>query len=124
VLTRSGLGALVAALLLVVGGIVWNYEELLAAAVAIAVALLAYLAVEDRPGARRALTALLWGPGRGVNLRQELSRLRRLPRSEAWLQAGPEVAGRGEAVRTVGGGSFLEGYDLSRIHIFELTRPY
>ena len=48
-LTRSGLGALVAALLLLVGGVVWNYEELVAATVAIAVALLAALWIARRP---------------------------------------------------------------------------
>ncbi|MEL6890058.1 MAG: DUF58 domain-containing protein [Actinomycetota bacterium] len=48
-LTRSGLGALVAGLLLLAGGVVWRYEELLVAAVAIGVALLAALWIARRP---------------------------------------------------------------------------
>lgn len=48
-LTRSGLGALVAAIVLLIAGLIWNYEELVAATVAISVALLAALWIARRP---------------------------------------------------------------------------
>ena len=76
-----------------------------------AIALLAYLAVEDRPVPRPALAALLWGPGRRMNLRQELSRLRRLPRSDAWLDAGDEVVVKAEVIHDATAGAFLEGFE-------------
>lgn len=48
-LTRSGVGALVAALLLLAAGIIWNYEELLVAALGVAVALILALWIARRP---------------------------------------------------------------------------
>ncbi len=48
-LTRSGVGALGAGLLLLAGGLLWRYEELLLAALAIAVTLLAALWIARRP---------------------------------------------------------------------------
>ena len=49
--TRSGLGAAIAAIVLVVCGVWWRYEELLVAGVAVAVAVA--VAEAGRPGTRR-----------------------------------------------------------------------
>jgi DNA-binding SARP family transcriptional activator len=48
-------------------------------------ALVAYLALERRPQRRQHLAELLWGEGRGHNLRQALYNLRLLPDAERWL---------------------------------------
>lgn len=76
-----------------------------------AIALLVYAAVEGRAVPRSTLAELLWGPGRLVNLRQELSRLRRLPGSEAWLDATDGVSVDARIVDDPQRGPFLEGFD-------------
>ncbi len=55
-------------------------------------ALLAYLAITRRPCPREELTELLWGVGRGKNLRMALYNARRLPGADAYLDAGDPVA--------------------------------
>ncbi|ADI14066.1 tetratricopeptide repeat protein [Truepera radiovictrix] len=59
-------------------------------------ALLIYVALEG-PCPRADLTELLWGPGRGANLRTALYKLRGLPGAEGWLRDGDLV---GVAVAT------------------------
>jgi len=74
-----------------------------------AIALVVYAAIESRPIPRATLAELLWGPGKLTNLRQELSRLRRLPRAAEWLDAGDQVRVQARVVR--GRAPFLEGFD-------------
>ncbi len=51
-----------------------------------AMALLCYLAVQQRVVQRKELTELLWEQDKSRNLRQELHRLKQLPGAESWLK--------------------------------------
>lgn len=52
-----------------------------------ALALVCYLALQERAVPRGELIELLWSPGRNANLRWELHQLRRLPGADAWFSA-------------------------------------
>ncbi len=51
-----------------------------------AMALLCYVAVQQRPVQREELTELLWELGENRSLRRELNRLKQLPGVESWLE--------------------------------------
>ena len=55
-------------------------------------ALVCYLALQERAVPRDELTELLWVPGQFANLRWELHQLRRLPGAEAWLCVDKDVS--------------------------------
>ena len=54
-------------------------------------ALICYLALQNRPCPRDDLTELLWGAGRSGSLRTALYKLRQLPDAEMWLLDGDRV---------------------------------
>lgn len=79
-----------------------------------AAALLTFLAVTGRRS-RDDLCALLWGPGRLQNLRQELHVLRQLPGAEAWLVADrSHVEVNAKTDVTALRNAVSEGHDPSR----------
>ncbi len=51
-----------------------------------AMALLCYVAVQQRPVQRKELIELLWELGENISLRRELHRIKKLPGSESWLE--------------------------------------
>lgn len=55
-------------------------------------ALLCYLAIQQRAVGRRELTELLWECGNSRNLRRELYRLKQLPGAKNWLQVSDSVS--------------------------------
>jgi len=65
--------------------VLWNGEDITPNGPR-ARAVLAVLALADRPLPRPALAERIWGPNRLRNLRQELYNLRQLPGADQWLQ--------------------------------------
>ncbi len=65
------------------------------------VALLCFVALQGRPCTRGELTDVLWGPGRGGNLRTALYKLRGLPGADVWLKDGEfiEIAAQSDVAR-------------------------
>ncbi len=92
--------------------------------------MVAYLAWAGRPVHRNEVAALLWGPGKLVNLRQELAALRKLEGADAWLRedgAWIEVQGETDLARIarlrrdgtgdvgVPEGALLEGLEIGTV---------
>lgn len=55
------------------------------------IALISYLALQNKPCSRDELTEILWGAGRSANLRVALSKLRKHPGAEGWLGDGERL---------------------------------